>query len=239
VQNKTLNITNIGTIVFVRSHRAKRLNITIKPFQGVRVAVPRGVSYTNAEKFVYERLDWIKRHYLKTQEIENKRTIFDKRTQFATRHHQLRIVRSNLGKLVVRVGNGMIKVNCPYSMEITDQEVQTTIREGIERAWRKEAKAYLPGRVKALAARHGFTYKQLFIKNTKTRWGSCSSKNNINLSLHLMRLPDYLIDYIILHELTHTVVKNHGHKFWSLLDKITGNARKLDVEMRKYNIRIY
>ena len=239
MQNKTLHIANIGTIVFVRSRRAKRLNISMKPFQAVRVAVPRGVSYTHAEKFVYKRLDWIKRHRLRMQEAENKRTIFDEHTQFVTRHHQLHIVRSDSETLVVRVGKGTIHVICPYSIEITNQEVQTIIREGIERAWRKEAKAYLPGRVKALAAQHGFTYKQVFIKNTKTRWGSCSSKNNINLSLHLMRLPDYLIDYIILHELVHTVVKSHGQKFWSLLDKITGNARKLDAEVKHYDMRIY
>jgi predicted metal-dependent hydrolase len=239
VQNKTLHIPNIGAIVLVRSHRAKRLNITMKPFREVRVAVPRGISYAHAEKFVYKRLDWIKRHRLRVQEVENKLTIFDEHTQFATRDHQLQIEKSDSDKLIIRVGNGRIHINCPRSMEITAQEVQAAIREGIERAWRKEAKAYLPGRVKALAAQHGFVYKQVFIKNTKTRWGSCSSKNNINLSLHLMRLPDHLVDYVILHELVHTAVKNHGRQFWRLLDEATGNARELEMEMKNHGLRIY
>jgi predicted metal-dependent hydrolase len=239
VQNKTLYLTDIGTIVFVKSRRAKRLNITMKPFQGVRVAVPRGVSYAHAEQFVYQRLDWIKHHHLRMQEAEGKLTIFDEHTQFNTRNHQLHIERKNSAKLVVRVTDDMVHVNCPHSMEITAQEVQTAIREGIERAWRKEAKAYLPRRVKTLAVQHGFTYRQTFIKNMKTRWGSCSAKNNINLSLHLMRLPDDLIDYIILHELVHTVIKNHGHKFRSLLDHISGDNRRLDAEMKNYNMRIY
>ena len=54
-----------------------------------------------------------------------------------------------------------------------------------------------------------------------------------------MRLPDHLIDYIILHELAHTVEKNHGPNFWALMNQLTGNAKKLAEEVKKYNLRIY
>ncbi|HIP35703.1 MAG TPA: M48 family peptidase, partial [Crocinitomix sp.] len=59
------------------------------------------------------------------------------------------------------------------------------------------------------------------------------------LSLHLMRLPEYLIDYVILHELCHTIEKNHGKYFWALLEKVSPGARKLAKELKKYNARIY
>ncbi|MCK4466289.1 MAG: M48 family metallopeptidase, partial [Bacteroidales bacterium] len=70
-------------------------------------------------------------------------------------------------------------------------------------------------------------------------WGSCSSRNNINLNLHIMRLPEKLADYIILHELTHTVHKNHGKKFWSLLTEFTGDGKGLAKELRNYDIQIF
>ena len=117
--------------------------------------------------------------------------------------------------------------------------MQLAIRQAIELAWRKEAKKLLPGRVKELAAAHNFEYKNVAIKNSKTRWGSCSFDNKINLSLHLMRLPDHLVDYVILHELVHTKVKTHSKDFWQLLDIVSGDARKLDREVKAYGIKIY
>ena len=77
------------------------------------------------------------------------------------------------------------------------------------------------------------------MRNSKTRWGSCSYENNINLNLHLMRLPNHLIDYVILHELVHTKIKNHSKDFWNLLDVVTGNAKNLDRELKNHHTKIY
>ena len=90
-----------------------------------------------------------------------------------------------------------------------------------------------------MAEKHKFKYKNVAIKNAKTRWGSCSFENNINLSIHLMRLSNHLVDYVILHELVHTKIKNHSRDFWQLLDIVSGNAKKLDREVKEYRIQIY
>ncbi|MDR1342460.1 MAG: M48 family metallopeptidase [Prevotellaceae bacterium] len=111
--------------------------------------------------------------------------------------------------------------------------------EDIER-FRTQANQLLPARVAALAARHGFSYSKISIKNIHSRWGSCSVQNNLNFSIYLMHLPDDLVDYVILHELCHTVHKNHGPKFWALLDAVTGGkARQQAVLMQKYSARIF
>jgi predicted metal-dependent hydrolase len=106
-------------------------------------------------------------------------------------------------------------------------------------ALRKKAKEFLPGRVNELASMYGLKYEKVKVKNAQTRWGSCSNKKNINLNLHLMRLPVQLQDYVILHELAHVLYPNHGIKFWAFLDKLTGNARSFEKELKKYQIQMF
>lgn len=226
-------------MIFFRSHRAKRLNITIKPFVGVRVSVPQSVSFKKASALTENRISWIKTHLSKMQKEEGLLTVFHLDTKFQTRSHHLEMKFSDTEALQTLVRDNKIDVSIPHSHNIEDSKVQNAIRQAIELAWRKEAKMHLPGRVKVLAAAHKFEYKNVAIKNSKTRWGSCSFDNNINLSLHLMRLPDHLVDYVILHELAHTRVKNHSKDFWQLLDIVSGDARKLDREVKGYGIKIY
>ena len=98
------------------------------------------------------------------------------------------------------------------------------------------AKKFLEGRINELAGKFGFVYSKVTIRNQKTRWGSCSSNNNINLNMQLMNIPSHLIDYVLLHELVHTVVKNHSPLFWVTLDRYVGNAKAIDKELKKYSL---
>ena len=101
---------------------------------------------------------------------------------------------------------------------------------------KQSAKEFLEGRIKELADKFGFLYNKVTIRNQKTRWGSCSGKNNINLNMQLMNIPNHLIDYVLLHELVHTIVKNHSPLFWTTLDRYVGNAKAIDKELKKYSL---
>ena len=93
----------------------------------------------------------------------------------------------------------------------------------------------LISRLEELAKIHNFKYARISIRNQKTKWGSCSAKNNISLNINLVRLPDELRDYVILHELVHTRFKNHNKKFWAEMDKlIGGSAKELSKKLRKH-----
>lgn len=100
---------------------------------------------------------------------------------------------------------------------------------------RAVARNILLERVEALATRHGFTYNKVFVRNQKTRWGSCSGRNNINLNMHLIRLPAELMDYTILHELVHTRIKDHGPRFWKELGRYIDNPRQVDQQLNQYS----
>jgi len=97
-----------------------------------------------------------------------------------------------------------------------------------------DAKKKLTSRLHYLAEKHSFTYNKATIRNQKTRWGSCSHKNNISLNMKLVLLPDELVDYVILHELVHTRKKNHSKNFWTELDNYVGNGKDFASRLRKH-----
>jgi predicted metal-dependent hydrolase len=100
-----------------------------------------------------------------------------------------------------------------------------------------EAIETLVGRLEEMAKAHNYKYARIAIRNQKTKWGSCSAKNNINLNINLVRLPDELRDYVILHELVHTRFKNHSKKFWAELDRVIGtSAKELSKKLKKYQL---
>lgn len=101
-----------------------------------------------------------------------------------------------------------------------------------------EAKVMLVNRLNRLAEEYGFHYNTITIRNQKTRWGSCSSRNNISLNIKLAVLPAKLIDYVILHELMHTRIKNHSKTFWQTLDVLVGNAKILAKELKDYGMTL-
>lgn len=111
------------------------------------------------------------------------------------------------------------------------KDVQTVSPQEIE-GLRMKAKAELPPRLAVLAERYGLTYNRVAIKHNSTNWGSCSTKNNINLNLNIMRLPYVLQDYILLHELCHLRHHDHGQAFHLLLEHVlTDNMMRLMEEM--------
>lgn len=106
---------------------------------------------------------------------------------------------------------------------------------------RKEAKAFLPGRMTFLSGKYGFSFSSLRIKHNLSSWGSCSTKGNINLNLNIMRLTSEERDYVMLHELCHLRYMNHGESFHALLDSLcraeTGTgARELEKRLKRYTL---
>lgn len=102
---------------------------------------------------------------------------------------------------------------------------------------RHKAKDYLPQRLEELSRLTGLNYNKVTIRAARTKWGSCTAQNNISLSLYLMTLPSHLIDYVLIHELCHTIHHNHSPKFHALLDRLLGGREKIFAkELRQYSI---
>lgn len=94
------------------------------------------------------------------------------------------------------------------------------ISEKERKELKKQAEFWLKRRLFVLAQQHGLKYERVRIMNAKTRWGSCSSTGTISLNYALMKVPETLRDYVILHELTHTVHMHHSTVFWAKLAEL-------------------
>ena len=228
-----------GDIKVIKRNKLRYIKITVQPFEGVKVVIPDTMSSQNMYRFIQSKKKWISTKLQEIKKIENRYTVFKEKTVFKTKNHTLLLQKANINVIKIIIKNGIINVIYPIHADILDNKIQNAIRKAVEEAWRIEAKKYLPERVSQLAEKFHFKYNKVFIKNLKSIWGSCSSKNNINLNLHLMRLPQHLTDYIILHELCHTIHKNHGPGFKNLLERISGNSKLYEKEMKNFLTNIW
>lgn len=85
----------------------------------------------------------------------------------------------------------------------------------------------------------GVTFARVSIKDMSSRWGSCSSKNNLNFHYKIVFLPLELADYIIVHELCHLVEMNHSHRFWALVRKALPDYRKRILQIRRTEKEVF
>lgn len=144
----------------------------------------------------------------------------------------LRFVQGNGQRFLMRREHGLVELVYPPHTDFA--ALQPWLFKVVCEALRNQARLILPQRLSELARQHGFSYARVAINSARTRWGSCSSRKHINLSLFLMMLPQHLSDYVLLHELCHTVEMNHGPRFWALMDKVTGGqAKALWAELRQ------
>ncbi len=111
---------------------------------------------------------------------------------------------------------------------------QDIVRRAVRRALDSEAKAYLPRRLAYLAETYGFHWRSIRYSNAKGRWGSCSSQGVISLNVALMRLPKPLIDYVLIHELSHTRHLNHSPAFWGEVGRCYPDYKAARKELKNH-----
>jgi predicted metal-dependent hydrolase len=225
---KVVQFNQIGPVSFLKNRRSKNIKIRVKADQSVHVSFPWYAFSAEVVNFVNKNISWI---LLQQQKLAAKKPDALTETVIKTKLHTIEI--KNGEKLEASRKKGQIEI---WVDDFQSEKSRLFVEKIVESIYRFEARKLLPGRLAELAQQHGFQYNKVGIRNNKRNWGSCSGRNNISLNLQMMKLPDELIDYILLHELVHTKIKNHGIQFWVKLDEITGGkAKALAKEVRSYS----
>jgi predicted metal-dependent hydrolase len=136
------------------------------------------------------------------------------------------IVKPTATTKVTRSKNQII-VHLAEQDSLDDPEVVRLIKDMVIKVLRREAKGFLPRRVKYIADKYGFEYQTIRFSHASSRWGSCSSKGTLSLNIALMKLPFELIDYVLVHELAHTKQMNHSPEFWAIVEAILPDYKEL------------
>jgi predicted metal-dependent hydrolase len=206
----TITDEEFGTITVRRSARATQVRLRVAPDGTLRASMP-----LYAPLFLLKRLVKSSRPQLRKMldQAQPQTKYYD--GQQIGKSHTL-IVKPGTHTSVTSTKQHII-ATLPHSKTLNDPDVVRGIRDASISALRLEAKSYLPKRLKYLGEQLGFTYEKVRFSHASSRWGSCSSTGTISLNIALMKLPFELIDYVIVHELAHTVEMNHSQQFWELV----------------------
>ena len=213
----------IPDYVLSRHARAKRIRLSVNSFGEVKVTAPKTVPSAVVKQFVVDNLDWINSA---TQRQKDPRTTnpnlgFNLPESILLKSiSESYVVSVNFSsKRSLKEKNGYLYL---YGNETSDHLNSL-------KSWVKEkAKILLHERLQLHAERMGLEYNKVFIKNQRTRWGSCSSKQNINLNQNLIFVEKHLVDYLLIHELSHLCYPNHARRFWQFVEAYDPNYREND-----------
>ena len=231
--DRVIEDKELGRLVVRDNVRAKRLVFRTKA-DAIYISIPLGVTMRE----VKEAIEKLRPRLLDSRQ-KLVRPLIDLNYRIETEYFKLSLVSGKRERFLAHSELGEMRIICPPTADFTDSNLQDWFRKVIEEALRRNAKIILPPRLYMLSMQHNLPYKSVKINSSSGRWGSCSTRGNINLSYYLVLLPKHLIDYVLLHELAHTREMNHGKRFWALLDRMTdGRAQALRTELRKYKTEI-
>ncbi len=212
---KEIEHPTLGKILYIKRVRCKSIRVSVNFENEIKVSMPFFVTYGMAQKFVEKNLHKINM-IIKRMQARKKGAMEGNSTDAPVEPYVRRYTDNQLEEIRKRAYY-ILPQRLEYWSSKLNAEVHLKSAIGISKT--------LP-----------FSYNRVAIKNNRTNWGSCSSKRNINLNMHLVNLPQELMDFVIIHELCHLVYSNHGTDFHKLVNYICkGREPEFQKQLRKYS----
>jgi predicted metal-dependent hydrolase len=229
-------VNGIGIVEYKRHARAKHIKIRLRPGQPVQVTLPKYAAVKDARKFVVSKRDWILEKQRELQEHVPSQKQFEVGSTYTFKDITLHVKRDTKTNAHHNYEDNQLIISIADDTSIATTDLQDWIQRQLEDFLRVIAAYTLPQRVRQLAQQHQIPIRKVTVRRAKTRWGSCSGTNNINLSCYVYLLPDHLIDYVIYHELAHVKEKNHSAQYWAHLASLLPDALERHQEMKGYRL---
>lgn len=223
---KIIELKDLGEVGFYKHHNANTIKIRINGSE-VKVTLPTWVPYRVASDYVQKRSTWI---------LANRKPIyFIKDGDTVGRGLKLSLLKSNSSRILTKLTSDKLIIKLPSHLNLNSPEIQTKINRQIKKAVQSQAYDLLLPYVRKVAKQANFEVGSIEVKDLKSRWGSCTSKNDLAFSLYLIQLPWHCVNYVVVHELAHTIHHNHSLNFWKLVARYEPNYKAIRLEMKHYS----
>lgn len=198
------------SLKFVRNVRARRYILRLQPDGIARVTIPRGGSLRDAQQFAARHQSWLEqaRHRLAARPTVPREWRLGTTVWFRGEH----LVIAPVAHTSPAIQLGAEKIPVPH--------LDADLRPAVAAHLRGLAETELPPRVLELARQHQLTVPRVTVRDQRSRWGSCSRRGTISLNWRLIQTPEFVRDYIILHELMHLRQMNHSAHFWREVEQV-------------------
>ena len=202
------------TYTVKRSLRAKRVRLEVRRQTGLTVVVPHSYKIGQLPRLLQSKERWISSHLARCSHLQSlsaeKELSSGDTVPYLGRGLELVKRENHSGVGSVTLDGNTLAVN-PGLFKNGILEL------ALEQWYRTAAAKLINERADKLSSQMGISYKRIVIRSQKTRWGSCSHKKNLSFNWKLIMAPEPVIDYVIIHELTHLKEMNHSKRFWELV----------------------
>jgi len=200
--------------------------ITVERGHGV-VLKGESVSEEKSQKLILKKAKWILDKLDLVEAIEDGDIVTGSRIQYLGRKYYTQLIKDvSVKSVAIHFNESKFKISVP------ENYTQEDIHKSLHRFFKIKAEEKLTPRIKKWSKETGLEYQKLRFQKLEKRWGSCTPNNHIILNIDAVKLPWTLIDYLIVHELTHTKIKNHSKEFWAELSKHLPNWKQLDEKVQ-------
>lgn len=225
-------MTNLPPFTIRESPQAKRVILKISVRHGLEVVIPRGFNRQKVKQIIQARQDWIERAFRKIQEagaLPDQPRVLPRTISFAAVNLAFTVAYVPVNLTVLE----LVHQN-PSDLQISgDIRDLQGCRHLLQRWLQHQGRVHLTPWLATVGAEIGFSYQRVQIRNQKTRWGSYSSRGTISLNQNLLFLRPALVQYLLIHELCHTVHLNHSASFYHLLAQFVPDYLQLRQEIRQ------
>lgn len=218
--NKTIEYS------FLRKEGLKSHYISVQKDSGV-VLKGSVVSEEKEQALILKKARWILDKLQLVEAIGLDDIVTGSRVQYLGRRYYVEVfINNELESIHIDFTESKFKVSLPSLLDNQEE-----LKHAFENFFRDKATEKIKPRIKKWSKETGLSFSELKIRKLDKRWGSCTASNNILINIDAIKLPFSLIDYLIVHELVHTKIKNHSKEFWAELSKYIPNWKELDEKM--------